>query len=58
MSFFLRWQVIGHEEMWISERISSQEVVRHWNRLPSDGMESPALEIFKKLVNVALRDIV
>lgn len=50
--------MIGHEEMWISERISSQKVVRHWNRLPSGGIESPTLEIFKKLVNVALRDIV
>jgi len=33
-------------------------VVRQWHRLPGEVGESPSLEVFKKRVNVALRDVV
>jgi len=36
----------------------TEEVVRHWTRLPSAVVESPSLEGFKKCVDVALQDMV
>ena len=36
----------------------SEGVMRHWNRLPREGMESLIMEVFKKHVDIALRDVV
>ncbi|KFP64712.1 hypothetical protein N322_13524, partial [Cariama cristata] len=33
-------------------------VVKHWNGLPWDVVDSPSLEAFKKRLDVALQDVV
>jgi len=49
---------LHQQEFDLDIRENSKNVVRHWNRLPREVVESLSLEVFKKFVDMALRDTV
>jgi len=48
----------GRFRLDIKKNFFTETVVRHWNRMPREVVQSPSLEMFKKWVNVALQGMV